>query len=109
MRLYLDVSERATVAASLQHDYLITGLLSIPSLDEEDFDTAAVSADDQQTVINPNTLHLHDPLILPKGKDRGNTDAEEQLWARRQFSVLWAPMPADYNMVDGQVSEASNL
>jgi hypothetical protein len=53
----------------------------------------------------PQSLHLQPGVELPVSNLREGADLTDQQWARRQFSVLWAPMPADYQVDDGpQVS-----
>lgn len=58
--------------------------------------------------MDPLTLHQSTPPVaLPaRSKDGtavGGADGQdEHLWARRQFSVLWAPMPSDGTAVKQQ-------
>ena len=54
--------------------------------------------------MNPLGLHLLPPLPLPVDSVRDGADLVDQQWSRRQFSVLWAPMPADYQF-DGEVGQ----
>ena len=63
--------------------------------------------------LDPLTLHLSaPPVTLPtrasdesgeegsmSGIGTNSSEGEEHLWARRQFSVLWAPMPATFSSV----------
>lgn len=63
--------------------------------------------------MDPLTLHRSaPPVALPVrskegagggGGGGGGDGHDEHLWARRQFSVLWAPMPSDTNAAQYQV------
>jgi len=77
--LELDPSNRLSVAAAVQHPYLTTGLTDDPA----------------RVIMNPQHLHTTEPIRLPKTRVGGASSAEDQQWARRQFSVLWAPMPGE--------------
>ena len=54
--------------------------------------------------MNPLTLHAQPPVVLPVDSVRDGADLVDQQWSRRQFSVLWAPMPADYQF-DGDAAQ----
>lgn len=49
---------------------------------------------DANVRVSPQELHFKEPLCLPKGEAQVIQE-EDQLWARRQFSILWAPMASD--------------
>ena len=54
--------------------------------------------------MQPLQLHFRPPAVdLPRvdAGAGGPGGADEQLWARRQFSSLWAPMPATYSKDGG--------
>jgi len=53
--------------------------------------------------MNPLALHAQPPVVLPVDSVRDGADLVDQQWSRRQFSVLWAPMPADYQF-DGDAA-----
>jgi hypothetical protein len=59
--------------------------------------------------MDPLTLHQSTPPVaLPvrsivDATTGGEDGHDEHLWARRQFSVLWAPMPSDGTAVQRQV------
>ena len=61
--------------------------------------------------MDPLTLHQSTPPVaLPvrskDGAGAGGADShDEHLWARRQFSVLWAPMPSDGTAAQQQVRD----
>ena len=46
--------------------------------------------------IDPKQLHLQEAVELPSILEARNVD---QAWARRQLSVVWAPMPSLYSFV----------
>lgn len=54
--------------------------------------------------MSPLTLHTQPPLVLPVANVRDGADLVDQQWSRRQFSVLWAPMPADYQF-EGEAAQ----
>jgi len=44
----------------------------------------------------PENFHAGPGIEFPVADGNGDPEkAQDQLWARRQFSVLWAPMPSD--------------
>jgi hypothetical protein len=59
--------------------------------------------------MDPLTLHQSTPPVALPVRSKDDTTAggadghDEHLWARRQFSVLWAPMPSDETAVHRQV------
>ena len=93
MLFVLDPLERSSVEQALTHTYLLYG----------------PDARDGPPSLTPLTLHHSTPTVtLPTrsnedacgagegGGGGGGESADDQLWARRQFSVLWAPMPTAY-------------
>lgn len=80
-----DPANRLTLERAAMHTYLLYGQ----------------SPRDGPPLMDPLTLHQSTPPVaLPvRSKDgtaAGEADGQdEHLWARRQFSVLWAPMPSD--------------
>jgi len=108
MSLCLDFTQRLTISGALSHPYLTNGSIYVPSSDEiADSPSMKESSDDMgATIVDPTKFHFGEPLVLPKGQ--AQSSQEDQQWSRRQFSVLWAPMPADYSF-DGQVSNIINL
>lgn len=91
-----DPRERMSVLDAAAHAFLLTG------------------SPGQEAPLSPLRLHLGEPVPLPAGRatassassSGGGDGGEEHLWARRQFSVLWAPMPHAYNL-EGDPGEAS--
>jgi hypothetical protein len=90
-----------TVSEALLHEYLTTGSIhkqpqqpSNTELSTDNNDYDHVSGDDDGVRVRPQDFHLHEPVALPKGESQLQQE-DDQLWARRQFSVLWAPMPSD--------------
>lgn len=79
--------DRLRISQALFHDYLSKGILT-------EADSAGI---DFPVVLNPTTLHQSPPIALPQPRKRARTSelGDDQLWARRQFSVLWSPMPDD--------------
>ena len=79
-----DPRERMSVLDAAAHAFLLTG------------------SPGQEVPLSPLRLHLGEPVPLPVGRaTTGSAGDEEHLWARRQFSVLWAPMPHAYNLEGG--------
>lgn len=97
--LHRDPHRRMTMRDAIDHDYLIKGRID----GEND--------EDGLLTMQPMKLHFHTPAVElprvdPSGGGSGGGDAEEELWARRQFSSLWAPMPSEY-IGGGEGSEVS--
>ena len=101
-----DVHSRWSVSRCASAAYLTTGL---PLAHQEVLVAHNININAQQTAellpvaYNPLALHSAAPLQLPVSHLRGGgsgADLADQQWSRRQFSVLWAPMPADYSMDD---------
>ena len=60
------------------------------------------------SAMQPLQLHKGQPVPLPNTRQRVGAElADQQQWQRRQFSRLWAPMPADYQL-DGVPSSTSS-
>ncbi len=59
---------------------------------------SAATADACPAAMAPLSLHAQAPLVLPAENVRDGADLVDQQWSRRQFSVLWAPMPAEYQL-----------
>lgn len=74
----LDPSERMTLDQVIHHPYIT------------DNDT-----------IDPLTLHTNPAIPLPQTNhgngSRGEGPHEDKEWARRQCSIVWAPMPMNYD------------
>lgn len=71
---FLDPSERLTLDQTIHHLYLT-----------------------DNNLIDPFQLHFHPAVPLPitsSGQSHGKEDKE---WARRQCSIVWAPMPMSYD------------
>ena len=102
-----DPALRSTVLEASVHDYLLTGGGSLLNTDEP--------LEQQMIPLNPRNLHFHTTpsVILPRvvksnnnrnnngvnGGDRQDTGlvgaSTDNEWSRRQFSVLWSPLPRD--------------
>lgn len=90
---YTDPIGRLSLIEAVAHPYLTTGTMSL--LEHE-----------SPLLMDPLTLHLSTPPVALLTRDsyespnsNGNSGSacfEDHLWARRQFSVLWAPMPANF-------------
>jgi hypothetical protein len=91
-----------TVAQAVDHPYLTVG---VPAEERGSLDAfkeeAAAGTLELPQPMSPLSLHMQPALQLPQGTLREGADLADQQWARRQFSVLWAPMPADYQLDDG--------
>ena len=61
-----------------------------------------INSDGTPIQMNSLQLHFNEPLILPKANNSHMKvhNSEDELWARRQFSTLWAPMPSDSKQTD---------
>ena len=57
---------------------------------------------ESQSPLEPLKLHFGQPVTLPEaGPAARGESGRDDPWARRQFSVLWAPMPAEYDLGGG--------
>lgn len=97
-----DHRERLSISQSMFHAYLTQGvpasrLSELAAYQQEPVVTADT---DMPTTMDPACLHLQPPLKLPEDQLRSGAELADQQWSRRQFSVLWAPMPADYQLDD---------
>lgn len=97
MLLTREREQRLSITAVLDHPYLTHGLLP----EYVSMFTSLGGNINEVPVYDPRSLHQRPaptwPEVNASGAQRG--DAR---WARRQFSTLWAPMPAAYEMeVDG--------
>ena len=109
-----DPALRSTVLEASVHDYLLTG--GEDSLLNTDEPLLTLTPNEQQMIpLNPRNLHFHTTpsIILPRvvksnntrnnngvnGGDRQDTGlvgaSTDNEWSRRQFSVLWSPLPRD--------------
>lgn len=70
---------RIPVSDAMIHPYITLG---------EDGDSVEIVASE---------LHAQHPIELPSD-NRGQMNVADKEWARRQFSMVWAPMPHDYNI-----------
>jgi len=84
----IDVANRLNFTNILNEDYLVRGYDS----------TDICNMPDETVILEPNKLHFQDSFLLPPLEVEGKTSSNEsQEWARRQLSVIWAPMPSDCN------------
>jgi hypothetical protein len=91
-----------TVAQAVDHPYLTVGVLAEERSNLGAFKEEVVAGTvELPQLMSPVSLHMQPALQLPQGTLREGADLADQQWARRQFSVLWAPMPADYQLDDG--------
>jgi len=94
----IDYRERLSVGSCVQSDYLTIGLLRHH---HESFKSHF--AEDMLPVqLSPSSLHreYQSRVELPISRNKPASEGSHQLWARRQFSVLWAPMPPEYSDQD---------
>jgi serine/threonine protein kinase len=83
-----DPRERLSVLDASNHAYLMQG--------------PAVGDEDECQPLQPLRLHAGTPVALPLSSSSSSTSDDNPQWARRQFSVLWAPMPPVYDILAGQ-------
>lgn len=84
----IDVANRLNFTNVLNEDYLVRGYEA----------TDICNMQDENVILEPNKLHFQDSFLLPPFEVEGKTSSNEsQEWARRQLSVIWAPMPSDCN------------
>jgi hypothetical protein len=92
------------VSDAVNHQYLTSGC------------SPGSEADNASSLLpmEPVKLHFAAPVVELPSKSRGqgptyegdaadgsgggSSGEDDQLWARRQFSVIWAPMPSDLKM-----------
>jgi hypothetical protein len=102
-----DKSTRQSVSQCLQATYLTSGIHPhtasyVPHGRSGPGDCTSECAGRPQ-LMDPLTLHTQPPLQLPLGNQQhagGAADMVDQQWSRRQYSILWAPMPAEYDLGD---------
>jgi serine/threonine protein kinase len=91
------LQNRLSFAGILESSYLTKGYsLSYEQSVQEQFSSSA-----SLPVLNPRNLYQQDPPAWPtydKEAAAGGGGSGDDKWARRQFSSLWAPMPAQYNL-----------
>ena len=75
-----DVHERLTISQVISDEYLTQG------------------NSEPGQFLEPLQLHFHEAIPLPRDVELAATSEDQ--WSRRQFSVLWAPMPSEYNTDD---------
>lgn len=102
---FSDHRNRLSIPQSLFHSYLTHGVPAscVAELARhlESNTTGTVGSEDGlPQPMEPQALHLLPPLKLPEDQLRSGAELADQQWSRRQFSVLWAPMPADYQLDD---------
>lgn len=84
----IDVVNRLNFANVFNEDYLIRGY--------ETMDCNYKLIDTK--ILEPKKLHFQNSILLPPLEIQGKASLNEsQEWARRQLSVIWAPMPSDSN------------
>lgn len=86
-----DPSGRSTFDQAVQHTFLTTGSEDVMN---DDSPPARLPC-----VVNPLTLHNFPAVPLPtplEGGSMSGADRDKE-WARRQCSMVWAPMPAEYS------------
>jgi hypothetical protein len=101
--IFADPKKRYTVSMVLDHPYLVKGYLSSHETNIQEIkgkESPAISS--SLSTLNPRILYHLPPPVWP-AYDAQNTSKTDDKWARRQFSSLWAPMPAQYNLT-GSVS-----
>lgn len=86
----VDVDTRLRFTDIINHDYLICGRVS-----------SEITSSEHTLKLNPKKLHFQDPIDLPVlCDDDKEKEGQDKEWARRQLSVLWAPMPSDKSLLD---------
>jgi hypothetical protein len=99
-----------SLSDAARHTYLVAGVRV------EDSARLAARAAEESTPreslpepMAPLSLHMQPGVALPITSNlREGADLTDQQWARRQFSVLWAPMPAEYQVDDGAQVSTTN-
>lgn len=111
--LSLDYSQRMSINQCTRDPYLTDGvpaphLEHVKKLRTHGSNKSASASSPSSSLfpaaMNPLTLHAQPPVVLPVDSVRDGADLVDQQWSRRQFSVLWAPMPADYQF-DGEAAQ----
>lgn len=99
---YPDPSARRNVQDAIRDPYLTSGS-SVSHLDDKVVATKEITMD-------PLKLHFELPKAkLPVAEEGNmNVSVEDQQWARRQLSVLWAPMPSE-NINLSSTSSSSSI
>ena len=116
--LHVDPHQRMSLRDAIHHPYLTHGVLRGADTDTETVtDLSSVGASSNRPslgsgpgpgpglatgpqttpiLLSPLTLHFQPPMVeLPRSTPGGEVGADDQLWARRQFSSLWAPTPGE--------------
>lgn len=93
MLLTREREQRLPITAVLDHSYLTCGLLP----EYATIHSALTGSGSQLPVYDPRSLHKRTAPIWPEVNASGPGGGDAR-WARRQFSTLWAPMPAAYEM-----------
>ena len=101
----LDAFNRMTVFAASEHHYVRFGAMRSEAYDSPD-DTFVLVAEKLHS-LRPVPSDCALPQRNPSGSGSGDA-AEAAGWQRRQFSVLWAPMPPAYSL-EGGTAEGSGL
>ena len=98
--LCLEPSRRMRVAEACEHAFLIHGEEGGEGEGEAPLYPHSLHASTEPVVKLPLLRGQHQGSGDTSGggqeDDQQGEDEEGALWARRQFSVLWAPMPAHY-------------
>ena len=114
--LHADPHQRMSLRDAIHHPYLTHGMLSLVA--SKDDHIGVLSSDSPgassgassgtspgheagagatPVVLSPLTLHFQPPMVeLPRSTPGGEAGVDDQLWARRQFSSLWAPTPGEW-------------
>lgn len=110
-----------SIEAVLDHPYLTSGLLALPTSTSSSTTSATTTTsltdhfggEPLPVSYAPRSLHLLRAQDLPRWPEPvaqadGSGGSNSGGWARRQFSTLWAPMPKPYDLSGGSVASTTN-
>jgi hypothetical protein len=92
----LDLSSRLSVQTILDHPFICQGYM--PMFKD--------ISDPKPTVLQPRILYQSKAPEWPVVVSGQGGAGQDDRWARRQFSSLWAPMPSKYDL-SGESSSAA--
>ena len=98
--LHVDPHHRLSLRDAIHHPYLTHGVLRGADTETDTGVGPGLATASQTTpiLLSPLTLHFQAPMVeLPRSTPGGEVGADDQLWARRQFSSLWAPTPGKWS------------
>jgi hypothetical protein len=102
----LDPRWRLSLSSAVVHPFLTYGQY----LDEQGIED--MKSDDAILVMNPRCLYQSlVPIValpMPSSYSSSSSENDDSLWKRRQFSVLWAPMPSNSTEADESAVEIQN-